>query len=79
MFEVHYRTGQASVDPESLDMARQMALRDRDGLSCVVQPLFSVCGFTNGDNLALITSEDGGLSILPNTPAALEVRETGEP
>ena len=28
-----YVAGQTSVDPEALDMARQMALWDKDGLS----------------------------------------------
>ena len=42
MFKAHYMTGQASVDPESLDKARKMALWDRDGLSYTVQPASSV-------------------------------------
>ena len=69
-----YVTGQASVNPEALDMARQMALWDGDGLSYLVQPPCSVCSVMVGDTLVLITSGDGELSIFPATHAGLRLR-----
>lgn len=66
--------GQASVDPEALGMARQMALWDRGGLSYRVQPPHSVRSVLIGGLLVLITSGDGELSIFPDTHAGLLLR-----
>ena len=59
---------------EALDMARQMALWDGDGLSYLVQPPSSVCIFRIGETLVLITAGAEEPSTSPDIHTALLAR-----